>query len=423
MTVLAIFCGGPAHADPLDEFGFGSRAAALAGSVVADARGAPATHYNPAGVALAKYPSILLGYGFGAMQLEINGRDAEVLDARGASLGLAIPLHPHPAVVAAFGIGLYLPDQFLARIQMSPPTEPRFILLDNDPHRIVIEPVLSLAIGDHLAVGAGGTLFSDARGNGITFNVGVVSGEKVGESAIDFGLPLRGAPLVGILIMPTSRVRGGLLYRGQVSLELELDVLANVAVAGVVTGDTLVTARATNYFTPHKLSWGLAVDALEDLTLTGELTWSNWAAYPSGVADIRALVALDVTPPLVQTDVPPAEFANTLSARLGAEYGFAGKLGAYALRAGYAYLPSPVPSQTGLTSFADNDRHLLALGFGVELTDWKPLLTRPIALSVALQWHHLERKLTVKDAAQFPGEAFSSGGDIFHLGSSMSVSF
>jgi long-subunit fatty acid transport protein len=191
----------------------------------------------------------------------------------------------------------------------------------------------------------------------------------------------------------------------------------------VVTGDTLVTARATNYFTPHKFVGGLAVDALPNLTIGGELTWSNWAAYPSGVADIRALVALDITPPLVQTDVPPAEFTNTLGGRLGAEYVLGGKRTHYALRGGYAYIPSPVPEQTGLTSFADNDRHVVSLGFGIDLADWKPILTRPIELSVALQWHHLQSKLTVKDASQFPGEAFSSGGDIFHLGSSMTVNF
>lgn len=424
LALLAVAAGNRvAVADPLDEFGFGGRAEGLAGSAVADARGAPAAHHNPAGVALALYPSALIGYGYGSMQLELNGRDAEVLDARGASLGLAIPLHPHHDVDVAFGLALYLPDQFLARIRMTPPTEPRFILLDNDPHRIVIEPVLSLKLGEHLAIGAGGTLFADARGNGVTFNVGVVSGEKVGESAIDFGLPLRAAPLLGILIMPTPRVRGGVTYRGELSLELALDVLANVEVAGVVTGDTLVTARATNYFTPHRLNGGIAVDALENLTISGELTWANWAAYPSGVADIRALVALDITPPLVQTNVPPAEFENTLGGKLGAEYVLHGRRNDYALRAGYAYVPSPVPSQVGLTSFADNDRHVLAVGFGLDLTDWKPLLTRPIELSIALQWHHLVHELTVKDATQFPGEAFSSGGNIFHLGTSATVNF
>jgi long-subunit fatty acid transport protein len=141
------------------------------------------------------------------------------------------------------------------------------------------------------------------------------------------------------------------------------------------------------------------------------------------VADLRVLVALDITPPLVQTDNPPAAFEDTLCGRLGVEYRRPTGRTDWALRAGYAYLPSPVPEQVGLTSFADNDRHTLALGAGATLIDWRPLLTRPIELALAFQWHHLVRRLTVKDATQFPGEAFSSAGDIFHLGTSATVHF
>ncbi len=411
------------HADPLDEFGFGSRAAGLAGTGVADAEGTAAAHYNPAAVALGEHPAVLVGYGFGAMELGINGRDAEVLNVHGSTLGLSIPFALTPTTTLAFGVAAYLPDQFIARVQLIPPTEPHFILLDNDPHRIVIEPVMSMRIGDYLAVGLGASVLANAAGNGIAFNVGVVSGEKVGESAIDFGLPMKGTPLVGVLFTPTPRLRAGATYRGELSLDLALDILANVAVAGVVTGDALISLRATNYFTPQRLTGGIAVDVMPDLTLSGELAWANWAAYKNGVADLRVLVALDITPPLVQSDTPAANFEDTFTGRLSAEYRIPGPRTAFALRGGYAYLPSPVPAQIGLTSFADNDRHLLALGVGTTLVDWKPILTRPIELAVAFQWHHLQRRLTVKDTSQFPGEAFSSTGDIFHLGTSATINF
>lgn len=424
-VAAAVGLAGPraGRADPLDEFGFGSRAAGLAGAEVANARGVEAAHYNPAGLALAEHPEVLAGYGYGAMQLSIDGRDSQVLNAHGASLGLGLPFRLGRSLTAAVGVALYLPDQFIARVQLIPPTEPHFILLDNDPHRIVIEPVTSLRIGRYLALGLGASMFADAAGDGVNFNVGVVSGEKVGESAIDFGLPIKGTPLVGVLVTPTPAVRIGATYRGQLSLDLALDILANVSVAGVVTGDALIALRATNYFTPQRVTGGVAVDLMPDLTVSGELTWANWAAYPMGIADLRVLVALDITPPLVQTDNPPPDFDNTLSGRLGIEYRHPTGSTEYALRAGYAYLPSPVPEQVGLTSFADNDRHVLSLGLGTTLVDWRPLLTRPIELALAFQWHHLVRRLTVKDAAQFPGEAFSSAGDIFHLGTSATIHF
>lgn len=420
---IAIAVPSSALADPLDEFGAGSRAAGMAGSYVASAEGADAAHHNPAGIALAANPSLLLGYGYGAMQLSINGRDAEVLNAHGATIGAALPLRLSDDITVAAGLGLYLPDQFIARVQLIPPTEPHFILLDNDPHRLVIEPVAAIKLGDYAAIGAGVSMLGDARGDGITFNVGVVGGEKVGEAALDAGLPARLAPLLGALITPTPRVRAGFMYRGELSLDLALDIVSNVDVAGVVTGDVLVSIRATNYFTPQRATGGLAVDVLPDLTVNGQLSWANWAAYPSGLADLAVLLSLDLSPPLVQTDQPPAGFTNTLDARFGAEYRFGGPRTRFAARSGYAYLPTPVPNQVGLTSFADNDRHVVALGLGVTLADYAPLLTRPIDLSLGLQWHHLQKRMTVKDAMQFPGEAFSSAGNIFHVGTSMKVDF
>lgn len=411
----------PASAGPLDDFGMGGRTAAMAGAGVATVRGAEAAHHNPAGVAFAEHPSVLLGYGFGAMRLNISGRDAQVLNARGTTLGVALPLKVGQLTLTP-GLALYLPDQFIARIQLIPPTEPHFIRLDNDPHRLVVEPVLGVRIGEHLSLGAGVSLLGDARGNGITFNVGVVSEEKVGEAALDASLPPRAAPLLGAMV-DTPRVKAGLVYRGELSLDLALDIIANVDVAGVVTGDALVTIRANNYFTPQRVVGGVAVDVLPDLTLTGELAWENWSAFPSGLADLKVLVALDITPPLVQTDLPPANFEDIVIGRVGAEYKVRRGKTEWSGRAGYAFLPSPVPEQVGLTSFADNDRDILTAGVGLRIDALRPYLTRPVELSVALQWHHLRKRLTVKDASSFPGEAFSSSGNIFHLGTSMTMSF
>lgn len=415
----------PAAADPLDDFGFGAAAAATAGARTATATGPEAAHHNPAGVALGGDPAVLAGWGAGAMQLEINGEDAELLDPRGSSIGIAVPVAVTPDVTVGGGLALYLPDQFLARVQLIPSTEPHYVLLDNDPHRVVVEPVAAVAYKDVVAIGAGASILADARSNQIVFDVGVVAGEKVGEAALDIELPVRLAPLVGVWARPHPRVRAGATFRGELSLDLVLDILANVQVEGVVTGDALVSLRAANYFTPARATLGVAVDPTDALTVSADLAWQQWSAYDAGLADLRVLVALDITPPLVSTDAPAPGFTDTVSGRVGAEWRHAPEAAAlhWAVRAGWGWLPSPVPAQTGLTSFADGDRMLVTFGGGVRLADLRPYLTKPIDLDLAVQWQHVASRLTQKDLATFPGEAFSSGGDILHAGVSATVRF
>ena len=188
----------------------------------------------------------------------------------------------------------------------------------------------------------------------------------------------------------------------------------------MVTGDVLVSLRAKNYFTPGRLTGGLAVDLTDALTVAADLAWNRWSAYPPP-PELAVLIALDLTPPLVATDRPPADFHDTVDVRVGGEYRRAGDLG-LALRGGVGYRPSPVPAQTGLTSYADGDRLEVTAGGGVRL-GWAPIFTHPIDLDLALQWQHLGGRLTVKDAGLSPGQAFSSGGDVVHLGLTSTVRF
>ena len=82
-----------------------------------------------------------------------------------------------------------------------------------------------------------------------------------------------------------------------------------------------------------------------------------------------------------------------------------------------------MPAQIGLTSFADNDRHVVALGAGARLGLFQPILTHPVTFDLALQWHHLRDRLTLKDQTLFPGRSFSSGGEILRASATATVEF
>jgi hypothetical protein len=400
-----------ARANAPDTFGFGPRIAGLAGAGTAEARGQAAAFHNPAGVALSDDVELALAYSYGGMALRIDGKDANVTTARGTSIGVGLPARLGP-ITAAFGLAIYLPDQFIARIQLVPATEPHFALLDNNLQHVVAQPVVALRFGHALAIGAGASILADAGGNGVTFDVGVSSGDKVGQAALDVKLPIRAAPVVGVTVMPRRWLRVSAVYRGELDLKLSLDIVTHVNLPGAISGDTLISLVALNFYTPHSVSGAVAVD-LGALTLTAQLDWLKWSSFGAALPKLDVTIGLAIAPPLVTPAFPTVRFDDQYIPRLGAE--LRRTLSAHldaAARLGYAFIPSPVRPQTGLTSFADNDRHVIALGVGVSLRELVHFLPKPLALDAALQLQQLEPRATAKDPRVTASPGFTSSGTI-----------
>jgi hypothetical protein len=414
--VIVAALASPAAADPLDELGFGAAATGMANARTAVATGAEAIHLDPAGVALATRPELLIGWQYAHDRLAIDGTDAGLLDAHGTTFGLAIPAQVGN-VRLGVGVGLYLPDQFLARIQLTPINEPHYLRFESATHRVVVEPVVAVAFGAW-AFGFGASVLADARSRELRFDVGVVGGDKQGDARLDIALPIRTAPLASVRWAPSRKLELAAAFRGELSLDLDLDIVANIDVPNVVTGTATVALRSVSYFTPMRATVGAALHPRDDLTLTGDLTWEHWSALGSGVPDLRVLLALDIQPPLVSSIQPPANFHDIVTPRAGAEW----QTGTLRLRAGAAYLPTPVPPQTGLTSFADGARVLATAGAGLRVEPGE-VLTQPIELDVAVAWQHVLHELVRKDEALQPGGAFSSGGDIVQASASATVRF
>ncbi len=423
LVCTALYMPSRAYANALDTFSFSSRSEGLAGAVCADSAGYAGAHHNPAGVALTDDVQVAIGYGGAIAGLTLDGRDAQVTNPHGTSLGLALPFKLGSWTIA-FGLALYMPDQFVVRIQLVPSTEPHFALLDNNLEHIVVTPVLALRPARWLQIGAGATILADAAGNGINFDVGVVGGDKVGKASLDVALPIRAAPVVGLQISPARWLRLGAAWRGEVDLGLKLDILADVNIAGAITGDALISLRAINFYTPHKISLGVSADVTHDLTVDAEVDWEGWSYFQGALPDLRVLANLSISPPLVQALFPSPRFNDVWAPRLGVEWRreVRPRVAASA-RVGYAFEKSPVPPQRGLTSFADNDRHVVSLGGGVELRRFFRVLPKPIKLDVAMQLHQLVPRTTIKDPTLFPGQGFSSGGYLLHFSATLEVRF
>lgn len=406
-----------AWANPIDLLGFGARMPAIGNAGVASGDAMSSAFTNPAACAMAPGTVLGIGYGWGSIRLRRNGDDLGLQDAHGVDVGGCIPF-PAPFVRIGVSTGFHIPDQWIARIALEPASRPRFFIWDNRPHRVALDVAAALRIGTFLALGGGATFLADGAGNGIDFRVGLRAGQVIAESALDVELPLRAAPVLGLLLTPRDDVRIGLRYSGQISLDLRLDILAQVDVPGTpIGGDTLISVRGIDLYTPEQAAAGVSLGPWRGWTLHTELVWSNWSVLQEASSDVALAVNIGISPSILQLRQPSPGFSDTLSPRLGVEREVAlGRATSLALRAGYRFEPTPVPEQTGLSSLMDADRHVVGIGAGLRLEPTCQGRPHPVVrawtLDASLVWHHLVPGETRKLDPASPGGDFTVDGEV-----------
>jgi long-chain fatty acid transport protein len=446
-AALAIASPVEVHAGAPDSYGLGSRSSAMAGAVGADARDFSAGFYNPAGLAEAPAISIAVGYGYNFQRLTTNGKDNDVDDVHGIHAGVVAPGKLW-GIPFAFGLALFLPDSGISFLKARKQEVPRWELYDTRQQLLFLAANLALRPLRWLEIGGGIGYLSATRGNfAIRGRAEVATPfDSQLEHEVDADLTAVRFPIAGIRLLLERWGALGVSYRGESKLDLELGARLEgaVRVFGIVVPLLYqLEARTINSFTPHTLTWSLSFQRIERLHLNLDVSWIHWSSYVSPVAQIRANLHVEPPPGTpaqipespAQTAIVPPSFRDRLAPRVGGEYRVAlgggtrklrGKdapLLELPLRLGYAYDPSPVPEQTGVTTFIDSDRHTMTVGAGLHVNAPSPELSGTIAVDVHGLFSHLPKRTTIKEnPADFVGD-FTAGGAIYGVGGSVEVSF
>ncbi len=422
-------CPARAGATAASLFGFGARSAALAQSDIADASAATGPTVNPAFV-WQPGVRLLAGYGYGRMRLRISGSDAGVRDVSGTDLGLQIgvPLDDAGAVAVGGGLTLHIPDGYQARVFFRSPTEPNFPLYDAAPQRTVADAALALRY-HALSVGLGASVLAGTGGDGASFDLAQDANGTYADSRTDIALPIEIAPTAG-LALDLGRVGFAARVRGPLSLGVAVNTKARISVNGnPFNGTTIANAAGKSGYEPLTVDLGARVDVTRWLELLADLQYARWSAAPPASATIYLNLDLVTNPSELESRFVDPRFRDTLSPHLGVEIralelprgaleprkrtpGFDGERAPprLALRAGWAVTPSPVPRQTGLTSYADSTRNTFALGagwcfgrvWGVELSS-----------DLAIGYQHLARRNFDKPSDALPNAHYFADGDMY----------
>lgn len=306
--------------------------------------------YNPGGIAIGAGTRVSL--------------TATVIDAKGSyfdpnNMDQRTDTDSPPAVLPSFfattrindllaaGVGFHLPFG----LAVSWPTNHTLADVNQDLNlrTFFITPSIGLNLNSYvpgLSVGGG----VDLAPSTVTLDRVLVFPDatgiaKLGGSA--FGIGGR----VGVQYHPAAlkQLHLGVMWRAQMNLDFtgkaDFDVDPAYRASLPPDGDIKTSLRL-----PQAIMGGVAFNPTPALQLEADVTWTNWKKFN----ELRIEL-----PGGVET-VAPQLYANKVTLRIGAEYALAHLKAA--VRAGYAYDPTPVPNTTVSALFPDADRHVLTAG-------------------------------------------------------------
>ena len=422
----------PAQATPPDTYGFGVRSAALAGAVSADLSDPSANYHNPGGLARSNGPRFSLGYMSLHPSLSINDSQSDVERFGALQVGFIAPVHV-AKVNVAFGLGLILPDQRIARTRSVVVGRPRWELYDTRAHRLFLAANLSIRPVEWLSFGAGIAFQAPSR---MTLDIRGDLSVRFPEDGSRLRHQFEGDlttiryPQAGIQLKLHQRFALGLAYRGEYTLRNTIVATADVGVTIARLDFDLLTA-STSLFGPQQLSLSAAIYPTDQLRIGLEVTWADWSGHPSLISTNDVDLALE--PPLPGLEVPsditaqqPAPLAlhDVFVPRLGLEYrAVENQSVELDLRLGYAYKNSPFPQQRGITNFVDGDKHEMSAGLGVRLVDLEPTIHGYIALDTYFLFVHIPDRTHIKDSPVDPVGDYTAGGNLFGGGLQVELVF
>ena len=388
-----------ASANVFEVFGANARARGMAGAMAATATDASAVWHNPAGLSLAE-PSIGIGLGGAfdrpsilvaprprgydppdyALRLHDRADSGNQGTIFGVTLALTFKLLSEDLRA---GVLIYFPSVGFAHASPQLPDERQqyfenqlsFELLDERLKSEVLAMGMSYRLSDWLSLGVGLKTLQVANN---TTHVYTPNAADPGRSYLltELEQNTETALVAGAMIQPWDFLRLGLSFHDEISFQVRGESL--IQIRGQENEDDFPVVqpiKQVQHGSVPRFGVGAAYTGAQ-WTATLEGSWSLWSRYlgPDGVL---------------------ARFDDTYSIAGGYEYQL--RPGTW-LRSGMAWLPSPVPEQTGRTNYVDNHRIVAALGAGNEFTVWD----RRFQLDVGVQMHALLARQTSK---QLPARA------------------
>ncbi|MGC6418304.1 MAG: OmpP1/FadL family transporter [Bradymonadia bacterium] len=403
-------------ASPFDTHGFGARASGLANAAVSLQADPIATYYNPAGLSAA--PDVVAQVGFDVIRPRLYARfDNPGVDDNPASLplsnaalhaGLLIPSHILFDSGLSVGFGLSSPLIQATRIDAPALESPHFYRYHSQSDALTFITAVAYRGPDWLSIGAAYHIIGGLDGQS-TVEIDLfsrrISGEQL-EAQVNPG----SAFSAGVTLAPNEVWRLALSYRQ--AIDLPYSLTSNIELTGISSISATLFGRAL--YRPSKLSIGTLYRPLETLSLMVQLDIERWHQAPDPSTRFEGFfdgsnLGFDET--TLQDQSIALGAVDTYSPRLGVEYTVAPQ---WVVRAGYSFLPTPLPAQTSVGNYADADTHQVGLGATYAFANGLAPKKAPLSVSISFQCMQLEaRQMDKQNELDGVGD-YAVGGRIWH---------
>jgi len=459
LLILALMgAGAPLRANPLDNYGFGSKWVAMGDAVTALVDDVGAIYYNPAGLVRAESVQVMLEYFYADPHLKINGYDIGEDAVSGINAGFVMPPMTFGTLKIGSweigplkmggGGGLHVPDKRVARSLAIAYDQPTFVRYGARNQRMVLMTPFSFEIFPWLQIGAMVSMYLRTSGGpdfvlreNIAENEGIWS-----EGSIATSQRPSFFPTAGLQATPVRNLHLGFCYRGKNEARYEIPMDVHIDPLYIFTDDDLepvlpfpllpaslidMSTIMYTFFSPEQFCFGVGYDVGDFLTLGVDLSWERWSAFrnpaPEGATYFRGGIAL-LIPANPNYPLPKPDFHDILVPSVGAEVRpFRFPHCELVFRAGYRFEPDPAPEATGWNNFLANDTHVFSGGIGVnfvELQDALKVLRGPLRLDIHAQYFWLTEGEALKTNAVEEGFGdMVFGGNVLNLGGTLTLEF
>lgn len=350
------FAGGPVH---------GAKAAAMGTAFVAIADDPSAILHNPAGLTQFKGTNIYSG-----VTLVMPSTTYQSPSGQTEDTDFQVFFPPNFFITSdlktermAVGLGIYSPFGIGGR-KWDESGSTRFVSTESTIATVSVNPTFAWKITRRLSIGLG-VLYLHSFNDGEV----MVDQSSVGGQNGKFSIEADGGGWgynFGFLLSPLEKLSLGFAYRSGVNADQTGTVKQeNIAPAfqPFFGGSQFETDVDTSLDFPEIVSLAIAYRPTEALTFGFDVEWIRWSSFNKQDLDLATEVpAVGFTDRSIGLD-----WKNSWLFKVGAEYELNDR---FALRAGYAYVESPVPEHTLSSASPEANQHNFSIGFGYKIGKW-----------------------------------------------------